>query len=73
MANTKDEKISFWASPPQGVFDFLKSSEKGLTDQEAGMRLQGHGFNELASKERRHGLRQQKDTFLRNLRFGMDK
>lgn len=52
----RKEKPTFWALPLQDVFDLLKSSEKGLTDSEVKVRINQYGFNEIARKEKRHGL-----------------
>lgn len=50
------KELTFWALPLQDVFDYLKSSERGLTDSEAKVRINQYGFNEIARKEKRHGL-----------------
>jgi len=52
-----EEKIKqVWASPSEKVFSQLKSSESGLTDEEANQRLKAYGINEISSKGRRGGL-----------------
>jgi len=50
-----DEK-RVWALSGAEVLERLKSSEKGLLDAEAGARLSQYGPNEIARKERKHGL-----------------
>lgn len=45
-----------WLMPIQQVFDYYKTSEKGLSDTEASSRVKEYGLNEIAEKERRHWL-----------------
>ena len=45
-----------WAVPFEKVFSYLKSSESGLTDEEALNRLKTYGINEITSKGKRGGL-----------------
>ena len=56
MVYSQKEKVMSWALPIPKVFDYLSSSEKGLTDLEARKRLEGYGLNEIVGKERRQGL-----------------
>ena len=45
-----------WAISPEKVLNQLKSSESGLTDEEAFERLKIYGINEITSKGKRGGL-----------------
>jgi magnesium-transporting ATPase (P-type) len=42
--------------PVPNVFDYLSSSEKGLSDAEARKRLEVYGVNEIVEKDRRQGF-----------------
>jgi Ca2+-transporting ATPase len=52
----KPEKLFLWALPAERLFKALDSSADGLTDAEAKKKLAEFGFNEIAGKEKRHGL-----------------
>ncbi len=54
MSHSKN-KASYWALSNEEIIDYLKSSEKGLTNVEVKNRLVKYGFNEIIGKERRHG------------------
>lgn len=45
-----------WAIPINEVYKEVESSEKGLSSTEADKRLVKYGANEIAKKERKHGL-----------------
>lgn len=49
-------KVVPWALSDRELFDYIKSSEKGLSSIEVKRRLKEYGFNEIEKKERRHGL-----------------
>jgi hypothetical protein len=50
MVYSQKEKVMLWALPVQNVFDYLSSSEKGLSDAEARKRLEVYGVNEIVEK-----------------------
>jgi len=52
---------------PEALFDKLKTSEKGLTEQQAKSRLQDYGLNEPAKKKKRTALVQLLLMFLNPL------
>lgn len=53
--NTKNQTWDFdyISSPQELIFEKLKTSQKGLTDQEAKKRIQEYGLNEPARKKKR--------------------
>ena len=53
--NTKNQTWDFdyISSTPELIFEKLKTSQKGLTDQEAQKRIQEYGLNEPAKKHKR--------------------
>ena len=56
MSSQENKKSLFWTSSIQKVFELLDSSEGGLSKQEAGVRAQKYGLNEIKAKGRRTGL-----------------
>ena len=56
MSSQENKRFLFWTSSIQKIFELLDSSEEGLSEQEARVRAQKHGLNEIKAKERRTGL-----------------
>ena len=68
MNNIKTKTNGDYVSVSQEViFEKLKTSQKGLTEQEAQNRLQEYGFNEPAKKKKRTILRQILSKFVNPL------
>ncbi|WP_454887584.1 magnesium-translocating P-type ATPase [Sphingomonas oryzagri] len=44
---------AFWTAPPADLFARLESSPEGLTQEEAGRRLEDHGPNEIVPRQHR--------------------
>ena len=49
-----DTKEKPWALPIEKIFEYLETSDKGLTTVEAHKRLEKYGSNRITEKEKRH-------------------
>ena len=54
LATTKEKQLvareDYWSMPPVDVFKALKTSDHGLSEQEAQRRLRTYGHNELPTQ-----------------------